>query len=66
MPLHAAAVVPFKNTFLVIGGYNYNGYSNKVYKYNSPEGTWTEMPELQLSEGKSKITAMIVPSSLFD
>ena len=73
MPLYGAAVVPFKNNFLVIGGkikdaglYSSARYSSKVYKYNWPEGTWTEMPELQLSERKYGVTAMIVSSSLFD
>ena len=63
MPLAYAAVVPFEETFLIIGG-SYP-YSDKVYKYTR-EGDWQEMPSMKLSEAKSDVTAMIVPSSLFD
>ena len=65
-PLAFAAVIPFDSTFLIIGGYNGNGvYSDKVYKYTA-EGEWQEMPSMKLSEAKSELTAMMVPSSLFD
>ena len=57
-----AAVVPFEETFLIIGGSG----SSKVYKYTTAEGDWQEMPSMKLSEPKSSVTAMIVPSSLFD
>ena len=59
--LEGAAVVPFETTFLIIGGSS----SDKVFHYTT-EGDWEEMPHLQLSEGKNSLTAMIVPSSLFD
>ena len=70
--LSRAAVVPFEETFLIIGG---NGldelgwkqvYRSKVYKYTTAEGDWQEMPSMKLSEAKGRVTAMIVPSSLFD
>ena len=63
MKLWFATVVPFETTFLIIGGGD--PYSDKVYHYTT-EGDWEEMPHMQLSEGKSDHTAMIVPSSLFD
>ena len=63
--LDGAAVVPYETTFLIIGGYDSNGFSDKVLHYTT-DGDWEEMPHLQLSEGKSYLTAMIVPSSLFE
>ena len=68
VPLFEAAVVPFEETFLIIGGgYIENGWvhSDKVYKYTA-EGDWQEMQSMKLSEAKRNVTAMIVPSSLFD
>ena len=69
MALAGAAVVPFEETFLIIGG-SMGGtrgpFSDKVYKYTTAEGDWQEMPSMKLSETKGFITAMIVPSSLFD
>ena len=67
MPLWGAAVVPFEETFLIIGGSKGGSdYSDKVYKYTATEGDWQEMPSMKLSEAKEGVTAMIVPSSLFD
>ena len=62
--LSGAAVVPFEETFLIIGGVG-NNWSDKVYKYTR-EGEWQEMPSMKLSEAKKGVAAMIVPSSLFD
>ena len=66
VPLAYAAVVPFENTFLVIGGITGRSdqvyhKSDKVYRYNTPESTWTEMRKLRLREPKSQVTAMWVP-----
>ena len=68
MALDSAAVVPFEETFLIIGGYDGTNevFSSKVYKYTTAEGDWQEMPSMKLSEPKQSVTAMIVPSSLFD
>ena len=64
--LYNAAVVPFETTFLIIGGsQGYLNNSDKVLHYTT-EGNWEEMPHLQLSEAKWGLTAMIIPSSLFD
>ena len=66
MKLQNAAVVPFETSFLIIGGsQGYPNYSDKVLHYTK-EGDWEEMPHLQLSEAKFGVTAVIVPSSLFD
>ena len=66
MPLSSAAVVPFEETFLIIGGSKgHRDYSDKVYKYTA-EGDWQEMTSMKLSKAKAYHTAMIVPSSLFD
>ena len=61
-----AAVVPFKTTFLVVGGITgVNSYSDKVFLYKT-SGEWSEQPHMKLSEAKRAVTAMLVPSSLFD
>ena len=63
--LSGAAVVPFESTFLIIGGGKKTYvYTDKVYKYTT-EGNLQELPE-KLSEAKAGVTAIIVPSSLFN
>ena len=67
MALDSAAVVPFEETFLIIGGWKGgNDFSDKVYKYTTAaaDGDWQEMPSMKLSEAKSQLMAMTVPSSL--
>ena len=62
VPLYGAATVPFEDTFLVIGGkIDSNEWSDKVYKFNRPDSTWTEMPEFRLSEPKRDVVAMWLP-----
>ena len=66
-PLVYAEVIPFEDTFLIIGGYRGGGetpYTNKVWKYKK-NGEWEEMPHLQLSEAKYQVTAITVPSDIF-
>ena len=66
-PLVYAEVIPFEDTFLIIGGYRGGGetpYTNKVWKYKK-NGEWEEMPHLQLSEAKYQVTAIPVPSDIF-
>merc|ERR1719245_880795 len=55
--LWGAAVIPFEDTFIMIGGFP---YSNKLWKYKQ-SGEWEEMPD-KLSEKKRFVTAMAVPS----
>ena len=63
--LYNAAVIPHENTFLMIGGYKgSSGYSDKVWKYHK-NGEWEEMDHLQLGEGKYRLTAIAIPSSIF-
>ena len=62
-PLFGAAVIPFEDTFIMIGGYGSNGYSDKLWKYKK-SGEWEEMPK-KLNEGKVRATAIAVPSNIF-
>ena len=64
MPLANAAVVSYETTFLVIGGLG-NGFSDKVYLYTA-SGDWQEFIQMKLSQARSELTAMLVPSSLFN
>ena len=60
-----AAVVPYKTTFLVIGGgKGSSSPSDKVFLYET-SGEWTEMTHMKLSQPKDSVAAMLVPSSLF-
>ena len=61
--LSGAAVVPFEDTFIMIGGDGSKKYSNKLWKYKK-NGEWEEMPN-KLSEGKGYVTAIAVPSDIF-
>ena len=65
VPLAFTAVVPYKTTFLVVGGETNDTFSDKVFLYDT-SGEWTEMTHMKLSQSKSWMAAMLVPSSLFD
>ena len=65
VPLAFTAVVPYKTTFLVVGGETNDTFSDKVFLYDT-SGEWTEMTHMKLSQSKSWVAAMLVPSSLFD
>ena len=65
-PLFGAAVIPFEDTFIMIGGDKVWGsgrYSDKLWKYKK-SGEWEEMPD-KLSEEKGYVTAIAVPSDIF-
>ena len=61
--LYGAAVIPFEDTFIMIGGDGFGGRSDKLWKYKK-SGEWEEMPD-KLSEGKKYVTAIAVPSNIF-
>ena len=65
-PLGWGAVVPYEESFLIVGGDTGRGYSDKVYLY-MPEADdpWREMPHMKLSEPKSSVAATMVSSSIF-
>ena len=61
-----AAVVPYEDTFLVVGGTtSLNGPSDRVYRYLKGLDVWEEMSHLKLSTARQGHTAMLVSSSLF-
>ena len=64
------AVVPYGKTFFVIGGNTGSstgrqGPTDKVFLYET-SGEWSEQPHMKLTQPKRSVTAMLVPSSLFD
>ena len=66
LALTGAAVVPYKSTFLVIGGkIGDDLYSDKVFLY-AMSGEWQELTNMKLSEARAWLTAMLVPSSLLE
>ena len=62
------AVVPYGESFLIVGGYTGGGgYSDKVYQYlPEADDPWREMTHMKLSEGKDQVAATLVNSSLFN
>ena len=63
---YGAGIVPFKDTFLVIGGSVNGNCSDILWKYEKSGGLelLEELP-FKLSEGKRGMTAIAVPSDIF-
>ena len=58
-----SAVVPYEDTFLLVGGYNGN-YLGDVYRYNPSGDEWVKLTtELKLP--RHSHTALLVQQSLF-
>ena len=65
MPLYGAAVVPFEDTFITVGGMNdlaNDVYTDKVWHLKS-DMTWEELQHLRLSEAKWGATALLASSN---
>lgn len=63
-PMGNAAVVPFGDSFLLVGGDTISGSPDHpklstIYRYNSKDDSWT-LIEAALSEPKYNVTAMLV------
>ena len=65
MPLEGGAVVPYGQSFLIVGGTTGRVPSDKVYHYvPEADDPWREMPHLKLSEPKMCVAATMVSSSI--
>ena len=63
--LYYMASVPFRNSFLVVGGYSSTeGFSSRIYMYNGEDGTWTKQP-ISLQKARYQHTAILVSSDTF-
>lgn len=64
-PIYAAAVVPFNNSFLLVGGGTQDSpYLGDIYQYNAADGDWLKM-ETELKTPRRFHVALLVEQSLF-
>ena len=64
IPIKQAAVVPFNNTFLLVGGCTDSEYFGNIYQYNAVEDDWLKM-ETELKTPRCGHVALLVQQSLF-
>jgi len=63
-PITRASVVPFNNTFLVVGGFGNGEYSGNIYQYIVADDDWFKM-DTELKTPRSRHVALLVQQSLF-
>ena len=64
-PIGEAAIVPYNETFLLVGGYNSNdGYIQDIYQYDAANDEWIVL-EAKLKTPRSHHVALLVQQSLF-
>ena len=61
--IYGAAVVPFKNSFLLVGGFD-GAHLADIYQYNAAEDDWLKL-ETELKTPKYGHVALLVQPSLF-
>ena len=61
----AGAVVPFRNTFLIVGGGRNAFYYDDILEYDVDDHVWITRPET-LDLGRNGPTAFLVPDSAVD
>ncbi len=66
LPIQRGAVVPFENTFLIVGGHYYNGKTdvdvNTIRQYDPDTGKWIIRKE-RLQTATEYVAAFLVPES---
>ena len=69
--LSEAAVVPYEDSFLLVGGTNNLGppnsdqYFGDVYRYDAGKDEWAKLEGSELRTPRSDHVALLVPQSLF-
>lgn len=61
--IQIGASVPFKNTFLIVGGGFDGGYSDLIYEYEAETDKWITRQE-RLNKGREKIAAFWIPDEI--
>ncbi len=64
-PNAAMSSVQYKNTFLLVGGYNSKHYLDNIFQYNQSSETWILRPE-RLSRARDWMGAALVGSPVAD
>ena len=57
--LYWGASVPYGDTFLIIGGYDYE-YSDSILSFDPTLDSWVELPQ-KLTQGRNKFAAFLAP-----
>jgi N-acetylneuraminic acid mutarotase len=64
-PIYWATVVPFGNSFLLVGGMTTDDTRlSTIYHYDPHEDCWTLL-DAKLKEGKTNVIALMVDRKLF-
>jgi N-acetylneuraminic acid mutarotase len=64
-PIWNATVVPFGDSFYLVGGQTSNGSNlNTIYLYNPDEDSWTLL-DAKLKQGKYGVIAILIDKQLF-
>ena len=63
-PILGAAVVPYDNSFLLVGGFSDGLYSADIHKYNAVDDEWIKL-EAELKTPRYNHVALLVEQSLF-
>lgn len=63
LDIYYAASVPFKDSFLIVGGHHYNAndYLKSIYYYNPATDKWDFLRDM--SRSREEFTAFMVPDS---
>ena len=66
-PVQLGMVVPYGNSFLIVGGYNGDsgGYEHRILQFNPEDETWTVRPE-RLAIGRQAAYAAFVDDGLME
>ena len=54
-----AAVVPYRRTFLIVGGYSGSGYRNTIIEFDADHLSWTVRPERLTGDVHSPFATMV-------
>jgi N-acetylneuraminic acid mutarotase len=67
-PIYGSTVVPYEDSFLLVGGYNGNAEGerklNTIYKYDVANDSWRLLTP-HLAEVKYHVTAVMVDRAMF-
>ena len=63
-PIRGAAVVPYDNSFLLVGGFSDGLYSADIHMYNAVDDEWIKL-EAELKTPRYNHVALLVEQSLF-
>ena len=60
LPIAFGESVPFRNSFLIVGGSHGYKFSEAIFGYNAESNGWLRMPQ-QLKKRRSSFAAFLIP-----